>query len=341
MTPVGNVVWAFLVYIGIVWIGGVPTFGDEPVIGLVEEGSPAEAAGVTALDRILSVEGVAVETWTDLRSGVQTADVTDGISLEVERPGETGALELLVETEPDSQTGAVAIGVAAYIPPLVGDVMKGSPADLAGLREGDRVTAINGKPVRTWYELSSIVSESPNLELSVSWERDGETRKASLVPDEIQEAVDISEIRNVGSIGTTVPLMMRRVGPGEALASAARISASTAYQVVSLFWMIVSGQISMDMIGGPIRVVQMASESARWGLTYFFAFMAYLSLNLAVLNLLPLPILDGGHLLLLGLERVRRRGLTERQLAVWQQVGLVFFVGLAIFLLVRDVFLLR
>jgi len=145
----------------------------------------------------------------------------------------------------------------------------------------------------------------------------------------------------VGTIGTTVPLLMKNVGFVEAVSSAATLTVSTTYLVLRTFWLIFTGRMSMDMVGGPIRVVQMASESARWGASYFFAFMAYLSLNLAVLNLLPLPILDGGHLLLLGLERMRRRGLSERALLIWQQVGLIFFVGLAVFLLMRDVIMLR
>ncbi len=339
--PLANVLWAFLVYVGIVWVGGVPTFGEEPIVGMVEPDTPAAAAGVKVLDRVLSVDGAPVETWDDLRADIQSADLTDGITLRVERPGETEPVTLVVRAVPDSLTGAVAIGVAAYIPPVIGDVMKESPADLAGLKRGDRVTAIDGEPVLTWYQLSQIVSGSPNKEITVDWQRNGRDMQGTMKVDETQEAVDMTTVVNVGTIGITVPLMMERVGFGEAVASAARVSVSTAYQVVSLFGMIIAGRVSMDMIGGPIRVVQMASESARWGVSYFFAFMAYLSLNLAVINLLPLPILDGGHLLLLALERIRRRGLTERQLLVWQQVGLVFFVVLAIFLLARDVFMLR
>lgn len=339
--PIANVLWAFLVYVGIVWVGGVPTFGEEPVVGLVEMGTPAAAAGVDVLDRVVSVDGAPVETWDELRSSIQSADLSDGITLRVERPGVAEPVTLTVKAAPDSQTGAVAIGVAAYIAPLIGDVMRGSPADRAGLRRGDRVTSINGRPVRTWYELSQMVSDSANKELAITWERDGHEMHATLVADETQEAVDMTDVVTVGTIGTTVPLMMRRVGFGEAVASAAQVSVSTAYQIVSLFSMIVTGRMSMNMVGGPIRVVQMASDSARWGLSYFFAFMAYLSLNLSVINLLPLPILDGGHLLLLAIERVRRRGLTEKQLLVWQQVGLIFFVGLAVFLLARDVFMLR
>ena len=339
--PAGNFVWALLVYIAVIWIGGLPTAGDEPVVGYVEDGSPAQVAGLRVLDRITSVEGEDVDTWEELRASVMAADATDGVALLVEREPSGERVPITVEAEADPETGAVVIGIGSYIPPLVGDVMHGSPADLAGLKRGDRVTEIDGTPVRTWYEFQDVVSESPNRELAIAWESDGERRSALVVPQETMEAVSESEVRAVGSIGTTVPLAMRDVGFGEAVSTGARLSVSTLGQVLRMFWMIATGQISMEMVGGPIRVVQMASESARWGPSYFFAFMAFLSLNLTVLNLLPLPILDGGHLLLLALERVRKRGLTERQLAVWQQVGLVFFIGLAVLLLVRDVFLLN
>ncbi len=339
--PVGNFVWALLVYIALIWIGGLPTVGDDPIVGYVEQGSPAEVAGIQVLDRITSVEGADVETWDGLRSSIMSADASDGVALVVERGEGPALVPLIVEADADPETGVVVIGIGSYIPPLVGDVMRGSPADLAGLARGDRVVEIDGNPIRTWYESQEMIAASPNEELSIAWERDGERHEAVVIPDEVMEPVGTTEVRAAGSIGTTVPLETRSVGFGEAVVTGATLSVSTLRQIVQMFWMLATGQVSMEMVGGPIRVVQMASESARWGPGYFFAFMAFLSLNLTVLNLLPLPILDGGHLLLLALERVRRRGLTERQLMVWQQVGLVFFVGLAVLLLVRDVFLLR
>ncbi|MCK4510676.1 site-2 protease family protein, partial [bacterium] len=128
----------------------------------------------------------------------------------------------------------------------------------------------------------------------------------------------------------------RRLGPGEAFVTAVRFTAVNLRMIVEFFVALATGQVSGSMVGGPIKVIQLASESARWGATYFFGFMAFMSLNLFLINMLPLPILDGGHLLLMVLEKVRRRGLTEKQLRVWQQAGLVFFAGLMVFLLVRD-----
>ncbi|HYW69139.1 MAG TPA: site-2 protease family protein, partial [bacterium] len=126
------------------------------------------------------------------------------------------------------------------------------------------------------------------------------------------------------------------LGPGEAITTAIRLTGSNLRAIIDFFGGLLTGKVSGSLVGGPIKVVQIASESARWGATYFFSFMAYMSLNLFLINMLPLPILDGGHLLLMALEKVRRRGLSEKQLMVWQQIGLVFFASLMVFLLVRD-----
>jgi regulator of sigma E protease len=339
--PVSNFIWAILVFIGVVWATGVPTFGNDPVIGLVEPDSPAQAAGLLPLDRVVSVGGESVRTWDDLRSLVAAADTTRPVGMVVERgPGET-RVTLSVRPRRDPETGTPVIGVGTYIPPLIGDVMRESPADRAGLEKGDRVTSVQDQSVETWYQLQDIISKSAGDTLTIRWERDGHDYSANVVPEEVTEPVGETEVAKVGSIGTTVPLAMRPVGPWEAVVSGARASISTLDQIVRTFWWIATRRISFDLVGGPIRVVQMASESARWGVSYFFAFMAFLSLNLAVINLLPLPVLDGGHLLLLAIERIRGRALSPKALIVWQQIGLFFFMALVVFLLVRDALLLR
>jgi regulator of sigma E protease len=334
--PVTNLLWAVLIYVAVVWIGGVAVVGDEPVVGYIFEDSPAEAAGLQVLDRIVSVEGNPADSWDGVRELVASADASDGVSLLVER-GEAGeSLEIVVDTERDPETGAVTIGIGPYIAPVLGDVKRGSPADRAGLATGDRVLTLGGEEVRTWYEFEAIVSESAGEELDVEWDRDGRVARAVLTVEETMEAVGPTEARAIGTVGALAPLEMRRVGFGEALRTGVGATLTYTRLIWQFFSGLVRGEVSADMLGGPIRVVQMASESAAWGASYFFAFMAFLSLNLFVINLFPLPILDGGHLVLLALEKIRGKGLTERQLLVWQQAGLIFFVGLLAFLLVKD-----
>jgi regulator of sigma E protease len=334
--PVTNLIWATIIYVAVVWIGGIAVVGGEPVVGYVYDDSPAQAAGLAVLDRVVSVDGQPVDTWDGMRDLVAHADTKDGLRLVVERKGQAKPLEITVHAEPDPETGAVTIGIGAYIPPVLGDVKRGSPADRAGLATGDRILSVDGREIRTWYEFEDVVSESAGKELSIRWERNGKVHSAVVPVEETMEALGPTEARTIGTVGALAPLEMQRVGFGEALRTGVGATLTYTRLIWQFFSGLVRGQVSADMLGGPIRVVQLASESAAWGASYFFAFMAFLSLNLFVINLFPLPILDGGHILLLALEKIRGRGLSERQLLVWQQAGLIFFVGLLAFLLVKD-----
>jgi len=332
--PTTNLIWAVLVTIGILFFSGLPTLG-EPIIGEVEEGLPAATAGLQPGDRILAVGGTDVSSWEEV---VELAAMADGpVLLSVERGRDSGeTVEVALDFTEDEETGVVDLGLTAYVPPVIGDVMSGGPADLAGLEPGDRFVSIGGVQVHTWSDVGGIIYESLGVELEVVWERDGEVMNATVVPEEGEEPVGTTEVRTVGMIGVMRTWETRKLGPGEAITTAIRLTGSNLRAIVDFFGGLLTGRVSGSLVGGPIKVVQIASESARWGATYFFSFMAYMSLNLFLINMLPLPILDGGHLLLMALEKVRRRGLSEKQLMVWQQIGLVFFASLMVFLLVRD-----
>ncbi len=333
--PVTNLIWAVLVATGLLLFTGIQTLG-EPVVGEVEEASPAAVAGLLPRDRIVSVGGTDVGSWEDV---VRLAAVDeDGfVDLVVIRGGDPGVVaEITLVVAADEETGELDLGLTAYVPPVVGDVLSGGPADRAGIRAGDLIVSVNDVEVESWYELGGIIYESLGEELTIVWERDAELMSTVVVPEEGEDPVGTTDVRTVGMIGIMRPWEIKRLGPGEAVVTAVRFTAANLRMIVEFFVGLATGQVSGSMVGGPIKVIQLASESARWGATYFFAFMAFMSLNLFLINMLPLPILDGGHLLLMALEKVRRRGLTERQLMVWQQAGLVFFVGLMIFLLVRD-----
>ena len=333
--PVTNLIWAVLVATGLLLFTGIQTLG-EPVVGEVEEASPAAVAGLLPRDRIVSVGGTDVGSWEDV---VRLAAVDeDGfVDLVVIRGGDPGVVaEITLVVAADEETGELDLGLTAYVPPVVGDVLSGGPADRAGIRAGDLIVSVNDVEVESWYELGGIIYESLGEELTIVWERDAELMSTVVVPEEGEDPVGTTDVRTVGMIGIMRPWEIKRLGPGEAVVTAVRFTAANLRMIVEFFVGLATGQVSGSMVGGPIKVIQLASESARWGATYFFAFMAFMSLNLFLINMLPLPILDGGHLLLMALEKVRRRGLTERQLMVWQQAGLVFFVGLMVFLLVRD-----
>ncbi len=333
--PVTNLVWALIVTICVLTVSGLPTLG-APVVGEVEPDSPAAAAGLEPMDRIVSVDGVDVSSWSEVIA--LASDDEDGvIELVVERGGDVPVSVPLRLSVPDSEEGGgMDLGLFAFVPPVVGDVLSGGPADRAGLAAGDSIVSINGAPVRTWTELGNIIYDSLGEELTIVWSRRGEIMSASVVPEEGDEPIGTTDVRKVGMIGIMRPWSTKRLGFGEAVTAGFRYTGSNLRLIVDFFVGLATGRVSGSLVGGPIKVVQLASESARWGASYFFSFMAFMSLNLFLINMLPLPILDGGHLLLMALEKLRGRGLTERQLMVWQQVGLVFFVSLMVFLLVRD-----
>jgi regulator of sigma E protease len=337
--PVMNFVWAVVVTTLVLMIAGSPTLG-ESIIDDVTPGSPAEQAGLAGGDLIVAVGGVDVDTWYDVYEKLDGVGEDFTLWVVGEAGGERREVRVHLPASGDPDAEPVVLGITARIPPVIGDVMSGSPADRAGLRSGDRIVSIAGTAVSTWYELGDLIHERPLEETEVVWERDGAAMSAVLVPDEDRGQVG-TETKAVGLIGIMRPWETRRVGPWHALTRSVRISISSLSQIGRFIWRVVTRQTSSEQLGGPIRVVQMASESARWGGSYFFMFMAILSLNLCFINLLPLPILDGGHLLLLLLEKLRRKTLTERQLLVWQQTGIAFFGILMVLLLVRDLVGLR
>lgn len=335
--PAANFLWAFLVFVGVLLFFGIPTLG-EPIVGEVEPGSAASRAGLVYGDRIVAVDGVGVSRWDEVVELASDED-DNSIDLTVVREGvPPDTVQLSLDTTPDAETGELDLGLTAFVPPVIGDVMTGGPADIIGIRTGDRVVSVDGDTVRTWNELGEIIHASAGETLTIAWERDGSRYSADVVPEEGEEPVGLTDVRHVGMIGIMRSWERDKLGPWEALVTGGRYTISSLRLIVDFFVGLVSGQVSAELVGGPVRIVQMASESARWGADYFFSFMAYMSLNLFLINMLPLPILDGGHLLLMLLEKLRGRGLTERQLMVWQNTGLIFFVSLMILLLVMDAF---
>jgi regulator of sigma E protease len=318
-----------------VWAVGLPTLG-EPTIGGVENGSLAEAAGLMAGDRIVSIDGEDVDDWADIMRLTAAAD-GGAVEFTVERETGDRLVSAVLEAPPIADAGTFDLGISP--PSVVGDVMRGGPAHRAGIRRGDKIISVDGVEIGSWRELGDSIRDRAGEELRIAWEREGVAMEALVVPEEGEEPVGATGVRRVGMIGVMRPWGMRRVPAGEAFVAGFRTTTSYLGMIVMFFWNLVRGQVSADAVGGPIRIVQIASESARWGASYFLGFMAFFSLNLFLINLLPLPMLDGGHLLLLGLEKVRRRSLTERQLLVWQQVGLFFFIGLTVFLIVKDALL--
>jgi regulator of sigma E protease len=220
---------------------------------------------------------------------------------------------------------------------VVGDVAADTPAARAGLGTGDRVLAIDGAPITTWDELAATVRGSGGKALHFRVAREGVERDVEVVP-QLKEMKTIfgESSGDAYLIGVGIASERRHFGPGEAVWNAGLQTVSVSYVVLKGFVLMLTGRVSARELGGPIAIAQTAGEQARRGLEQYLTMLAFLSINLGVLNLLPIPLLDGGQLALFGAEAVLRRPLRPRVREAAQNVGLVVLVVLMVFVLFND-----
>lgn len=223
--------------------------------------------------------------------------------------------------------------------PQVGEVLPDSPAERAGLLKGDSIIEINGKPLNRWDEMTKIIHKNPERELLLKIKRDDKIIHLYLTPEKKEVLNIFGEKKQVGLIGIR-PLgatKVERKAIHEAIVDGIRrtwdISVLTVLSIIKLIQRI----IPAETIGGPILIFQMAGQEAAHGPLSFFAFMAIISINLGVLNLLPIPILDGGHIFFLIIEAIRRKPLSEKVIMVAQRVGLAIIITLMVFAFYNDI----
>lgn len=220
----------------------------------------------------------------------------------------------------------------------VGGVTEDMPAARAGLRPGDVVTALDGREIAAWEDLSAGIRASEGRPVELTVRRDGTTLTLTVTPQSKEEKNLFGEV--VGTaflIGIERGFDQERVGPLRAISMAAKQTAWWMETIVVSIVKMVQGKISTQDIGGPILIMQAAGQQARMGLEYFLHFMAVISINLGILNLLPIPILDGGHLLFFAVEAVMRRPLEVRHREIAQQIGLVILIGIMAFAFYNDI----
>lgn len=220
----------------------------------------------------------------------------------------------------------------------VGGVMPGMPAAQAGLQVGDVVTAVDGKPIATWEELSSAIRASGGRPVEVTLQRGDQSMTVTVTPESQPEKNLFGEL--VGQayvIGIERGSSQVRVGPLEAIGEGAKYTVFWIRTLITSVVKLLQGKIPAQDIGGPLLITQAAAQQAKLGLESLLMFMAVISINLGILNLLPIPILDGGHLLFFLVEGVMRRPLDVRHREIMQQVGLVILIGLMAFAFYNDI----
>lgn len=320
--PIMNFIFAFLVFMSIFAFFGVDTPATTAVVPA--PGSSASEAGVLMGDSIVRVDGVEVGNEYELYRALDAA-AGRALTVEVERQGELLVLDL-------PATEAPAYGLDTHYPTAVGRVVEGMPAAELDLEPGDRITRVADQPVDNWLAMSAEISKHPGETIQLEWIRDGETLSAEVTP-----AVHSQGGRDIGRIGIG-PLLSRvraSVSMGDALSMGAANVYTSSWLILDFIGGIFQGE-RYKQLGGPIRIMEMAGETAGLGLDYFLNFLGLLSVNLAILNLLPIPVLDGGHLAFMLLEGVMRRPLSVRQREFFQQVGLAIILFIMVLVTFND-----
>ncbi len=326
--PAMNIILGFILILTIRVGYGDYAYLNSTVLGGVTSESALYEAGARAGDRVLQIDGSDVANWSEVVEGL-TNGLGTGTNLVVDREGSVVAFAAILDADP------IELGVAPPLKPRVGHVVPGHPAEGTGLQGGDLITAVDGKPVTTWWQMSQIIQARPDKETLITWVRPDEgnaemsamvTPRGDEVGGEIVGRIGISQFRE------RVP-----VGLGRAIVRSAEELKIYTTSIFTFLKRLVSGQGSGNELAGPVAIAQMAGQSAKNGLESLFSFMALLSVNLAVLNLLPIPMLDGGHLFIIGIETVTRRDLSVKQKEVLQQVGFVFLIALMIYVTANDI----
>jgi regulator of sigma E protease len=210
------------------------------------------------------------------------------------------------------------------------------PAAEAGIREGDRIEAINGEPIYTWVQMTKVIRDNPKKPLQLEINRNGQRITTQITPRLEQETVD-GNVREIGRIGAGPgKTLMHSSTPLLAVTDGLKATWSWTEFTVASLYKLITGEISRKNIGGPLMIADVSGEAAEKGPSSYIFLIALLSINLGVLNLLPIPILDGGHLLFFLIEGILRKPIGERQREVAQQVGLVLLVGVMIFAFWND-----
>jgi len=300
---------------------------------------PAGAQALGTLrrgDRITSVNGTTVTSWEDLQERLFTSPTPIRIGV----AGAHEPLVLDVAMEERART-AVAGALDPYFAPVLKEVVPGSPADHGGLHPGDRVVAVNGDSIASWLQFTRIVRASAGKPLRIGVSRDSGVTNLVVTPA-LQSVTDPHTRKSFrgGFLGVSQrqPVIHRQFGIGEALVEGVRQTAQVGRQVLAALGGLLTGQMSVRELGGPIRIGRESGEAVRIGVGALAAFMAALSVNLAILNLLPIPVLDGGGLMLLAAEAIRRRPLSRELRTRLTNAGLIVVAALMLFAVTNDVF---
>jgi len=337
--PTMNIVSAAVLYFGIFYGYGIPQaafLNQPPVLAGVLKDSPAAKAGLEAGDRLVEVNHTATATWQDVAKALDTIPPKEKVDVVYERGGQrfTTASQANPSNR-DSLRPAALLGFPND-PIELDTVVPGKPADRAGLKVDDRIVAVDGSPILSLDQFLDAVKGSGGKMLQITVLRNGQSLTIPVTPQEDASAGSDKAWR-IGVLPVASEIHYHRLSLAESASLAGNQTVGLTGQIFVIVGQLVSGRASIREVAGPVGIMRYSGEAAKRGF-YALAFLtAGISLNLAVLNLLPIPILDGGHIFLLLLEGIRRRDFSQVVRERFLQVGMVFILLLIAIVMYNDI----
>ena len=335
-----NMLFAFVVYTGVNARWGLQELAEHRVGRVVPELLPPGAEALSEWPsgaRLVSIGGVQVNHAGDVRDGFLEAPagplaiVTDEPRMEV---------EIDLTSDPQERVRILQDGLLLWVDAEAGLLVPGDPAARSGMEAGDRMLVAGGVPITNWWDFVDAVEAHPDIPMEVTLEREGRSLTLSVTPEATQEEDPVTgETVTVGKIGIYGPvgeLVYSDVSLTEAVQLGYAETVGVSRQILGFVRDLFTGGVSLRSLGSIGTIGSVAGQAAELGLEYYLRFMALFSINLAILNLLPIPVLDGGHLVFLGIEAVRGKALSVETRMRWTQVGVAVVLGIMLLALSND-----
>lgn len=328
--PLFNIILAIILFIAVYIIGTKePAYLSEPVVvGYVEKNSIAEKVGIQPFDKIIKVNGKEVKNWKEftIEIGMKAGK---NVELEILRNGSIQKVSVLL---PDDMTKQ-SFGISPVLPAKVGKVLENSPAAKAGLKEGDVIVGVNGRPINTWFEFADFMAslkEKQSINLLVK--RDNKIFSIMIEPQYNEELKKFT-------IGIAPKFETKTIqySPIEAVGKAFEKTKDLTVAIYNVIAGLITGEVSFKTLGGPISIAKFSGEALETGISTFLFAMAFISLQLGYLNLLPIPVLDGGLILILLIETIIRRPLPDKAKEYLAYFGFALLGTLMIYVIFNDI----
>lgn len=314
--PIFNYVLALLLFIWVTLVFGVPSIPTRIV-------KSANNPQLQPRDEIILVNGEEVETWDDI---IEKLSATDSAKCVIKR---NGIESLVILSE------AKTLALEPLIPPIMGKVVKNGPAWKAGIREGDSIIKVNNDTIQDWDSFVSIIHKNPGKELLIGWFRNGNYIEGKAVPDKEEALID-GEVQEIGMLKVQMQTGRKQIGI-KAVKEGFIRTTGIVVLTFSFFEKLLTRKISHKTLGGPVAIIKFAAESAKWGIESLIIFIGLLSIQLFIFNLIPFPPLDGGQVLLIIIEKIKKSPISQRTIRLVQSIGFAILIMLIFYITINDI----